>query len=514
MMRSAAILLGALALASCSDPSVAGKPVVDETTNGIQVRLTLPDGAPAAGARVVLAGSSHLAGDSTRVYHALADASGSVEWSGIPRGSYRLEAQVGGWGTARIQDFRNSEGRLAASLSPLARLRIQVPPGSRVRAYGSDRTWSADDQGRVTLDSLPAGIWNLRADSGTGMEGSLFGERSVDVAPAQDSTVDGLDSLVLEPSTWARSQVLRIDADPQGHDAPLYDVPVPVRIGREAFAAGLRTPSDLRVVSASGQDLPFQTEAWDPVGGSTLVWVRLPSTTPTRGDSLRLLWGKPGLPVRGETSTDSDFGWWRMGEFQTGIVDSGTSAALGLLGGSRRFDGTSSLHLAAPSDSALAGGFTVSCWVLAEGAQRPWAKILVLGGSGEPFGTIVLDIDSSTGRPGFQMAFSDSTWKRVDGIRPLSGWTHLAARWDPTTRRATLFVDGIPQGFLEADTSLLTVAGHDLIVGNQEGGNDGLAGRIDDLRFDLLARPDAWIRHLAFVQTPEKIRPGDISKTP
>ena len=437
-----------------------------------------------------------------------------MELAGIPRGSYRLEAQAQSWGIAQTQDFRTSEGFLAASLSPLARLQLHVPPGSRVRAYGSDRVWIADQQGQVTLDSLPPGLWNLRADSGTTMASNLIGERAVVVAPAQNATVDGLDSLILDASTWARRQVLRIEADPQGHTAPLSDVPVPVRIGQNAFDAGLRSPSDLRLVSASGQDLPFRIEAWDSTGGSALVWVRLPSTTPSRGDSLSLLWGKPGLPTRDASSTDSVFGWWPLGALPSGVTDSGTTLAPGLLGGSRRFDGTSMLRIAAPSDSALAAGFTVSCWVFAVGVQRPWAKILDLGGSGAPFGTILLDIDSATGIPGLQMAFSDSTWERVSGTQALSGWTHLAARWDPTTRRGTFFVDGVSQGFLQADTTLLTVAGHDLIVGNQESGGDGLAGRIDDLRFEMEARPDAWIRHQAYLQNPDKIRSGDISKTP
>lgn len=514
MMRHACTLLGALALVSCSDPSVAGKPVVDETTNGIQVRLVLPDGSPAAGARVVLAGSSHLAGDSARVFHAVADASGSVELAGIPRGSYRLESYFQGWGIARTQDFRASEGFLSASLSPLARLQVQVPPGSRVRAYGSDRVWTADEQGHATLDSLPPGLWSLRADSGASTEGSLIGERAVVVTPAQNATVDGLDSLILDASTWARRQVLRIEADPQGSAVPLVDVPVPVRIGQNAFDAGLRSPSDLRIVSASGQDLPFQIEAWDSTGGSALVWVRLPATTPSRGDSLSLLWGKPGLPDRGDELTDSDFGWWTLGVLPSGVTDSGTTVAPGILGEGRRFDGTNSLRIASPSDSALADGFTVSCWVFAEGVQRPWAKILDLGGNAEPYGTILLDIDSATGKPGLQMAFSDGTWKRIPGAQALDGWVHLAARWDPSTRRGTFFVNGMPQGFLQADTTLLSVAGHQIIVGNQESGDDGLTGRIDDLRFELQTRPDAWIRHQAYLQTPGKIRSGDISKTP
>lgn len=514
MMRGVCLLMVAFAIVSCSDPSVAGKSVVDETTNGIQVRLTLPDGTPAVGARVVLASSSHLAGDTSRVHRAVADASGWVDLPGIPRGAYRLEAQWQGWGIAQTRDLRTSEGRFATSLSLLARLQVQVPPGSLLRAYGSDRSWKADGLGQVTLDSLPAGIWNLRADStGTGKT-LLLGERAVEIAPAEDTTIGDLDGLILDPATWSRSQVLRIDADLGGTDSSMADVPVPVRIGSDAFEAGLRTPSELRIVSSDGQDLPFEIEDWDAAGGTTLVWIRLPTTIPSRGDSLTLLWGKPGIPDRSLISTDSVFGWWRFGALPASVADSGTSVAPGILGKARSFDGNASLRLKAPSDSALAAGFTVSCWIDAEGAQRPWAKILDLGGSWEPYGTIVLDIDSATGKPGFQLAFSDSTWKRVSGSQAMSGWTHLAARWDSQARRGTFFVNGVSQGFLQADTTLLTVVGHDLVVGNQESGGDGLTGRIDDLRFELLSRSDSWIRHQAFLLAPDRIRARTISKTP
>jgi hypothetical protein len=512
MIARLTVLLGALALSSCSDGSLAGKPVVDETTNGIVVRLTLPDGAPAAGARVAVAATSHLAGDSAAVFLAFADGDGQLELPRSLSGHERIEVRWNGWGLARTLDELEAGRVFQGRLLPMGVVTVRTVPGARVRAYGCDRVWNADSLGKAVLDSLPPGSWSLRADVAGSRGDSLVGEQAVSIASSQAVTVDGLDSVLLDPDTWPFRSEFLVEADPAGSLAALSDVPVPVRIGGDAFATGLAAPGDLRILDARGRDLPFEVDEWDAIAGHALVWVSLPTAHPAGGDTLVLLWGKPGLPARDPVDLTSSVTLsLHLGELPQGIGDSGTSSAAGILGKARGFSGTDWLQAKAPSDSLLGAGFTLSCWVLADAIQRPWAKIVDLGSSGAPFGTVLLDIDSATGRPGLQMAFADGTWKRVAGTAALSGWVHLAARWEGPTRRATFFVDGISQGSLVGDTTLLSVTGHDLMIGNQEGGADGLSGSIDELRWEPVARSDAWIRHQAFVQAAGHVRPRQIS---
>jgi hypothetical protein len=64
-------------------------------------------------------------------------------------------------------------------------------------------------------------------------------------------------------------------------------------------------------------------------------------------------------------------------------------------------------------------------------------------------------------------------------------------------------VDGVFQDSIGSATGLRPFQGHDLVIGNQETGDDGMNGRIDEFRLDLAERPAAWIRHAWFTQRPE-----------
>lgn len=506
-MNARHALLAALALASCSDDRLVGKPVVDETTNGVQTRFLLPDGQPAVAARIDVAPSWHLAGlDAATTRARTTDSSGRWDASELPEGEYVLEVRAANLGLrTRLSISRGGTVReLVWTVEPLSTIRGSTAPGAVLRAYGSARTWSVGASGDYVLDSLPSGTWNLRADIATARGDSLLGESATTTTPEDTVLAQPLTGVVIDTDTWAR--VLRL-AIPPMPDLPetLSDVLVPLAIRAGDLPAD---PGGLRIVDQDGEVVPFSVDEWDPARGNGLLWAHPDTVHPRRGDSFRILWGKPGVPVPPSPATPrSLFGIWHLSSRTPGTeasgagpdiaADSGTIPSAGILGSARSFDGNDYLRIPPPPDSAIARAFTISCWVLPEGVQAGWAKILDLGSANAPFGTILFDIDSTTGRPAFQMAFSDGTWKRIVANTPLSGWTHLAATWDGSL--ATFHVDGIRQGTFASAIPPFPAAGHDLLIGNQEGGANGFSGRIDEIRFDLAVRQPDQLRYDALL---------------
>ena len=505
--------IAAMAMVSCDDSRISAKPVVDETTNGFQARLLLPDGSPAAFARVKIASSWRLAGDTDGTSMVLAcDADGRVGIPALPTGEYWLEAAGPTDGIRLPLRTRTGSRDTSWQLLPLATVRGSTTPFARIRAYGSDRSWSADAQGRFELDALPPGRLNLRSESQ--QSDSVATEASVvTTGTSADTTTFSVTSLP-DASTWKHVWTQIVPPDPASTEDTLKGFRIPVRIDFRFFLEGLRTPNDLRILTSRNESVPFDVESWDEPGRSAVVWARLPTAHPRRGDTLDLVWGKSGLaPRQNASEPKSVYGIWHLGgsdpladatgNSQAIRSDIGTRDTSGVVGQARALDSASQSRIIPPSYLSMDTGFTISCWARLDGRQVNHAKIFDLGETGPPFGTVMIDIDSATARPALQLAFADGTWKRVVARQNPSGWFHLGATWNGKDRVARFFVDGMLQDTIAASVALTTFTGHDLVLGNQETGSNGIFGGIDEFRLDLAVHSGGWIRHQWFSQRPE-----------
>lgn len=505
-------------LVSCSDERVVGKPVVDETTNGFQARIHLVDGTPAAFANVRLTPGWYVSGAADSANRILeTNAQGEIEVQGLEAGSWWLEASQGTGGIRTLLNWNPRSPRPSELvIGAWGKLVGQTLPLATVRVYGSDRSVRADSLGRYAMDSIAPGPICLRADTRRGATDSLVGEASARIQTAETTTAIIRDPVSTDKASWRQSRLAVIPADSTSGVDSLADFLIPVVLGEAEFSDGLAKSEDLLVADHQGHSLEFHAETWNPSSKTAVVWVRLDRVHPRRGDTLSLLWGKTGfVSKRPSTPIDSLYGIWHLGG--TSIVsnavaagpaiakDSGTEAAAGIVGEGRRFRGTDWMRIPRPDAAAFSRGFTVSCWVRPEGSQFNHAKILDLGGSGAPFGSILMDLDTATGKAGMQVALGDSSWQRIESKIPVNGWTHLAATWDGTVREAVFYRDGLEQGRLRTDASLLDPTGHDLLLGNQADGLDGIRGILDEVRWDSVARSPDWIRHLHFVQSPSRI---------
>jgi hypothetical protein len=88
---------------------------------------------------------------------------------------------------------------------------------------------------------------------------------------------------------------MRITFSGYTNAAALLDFPVLVRLSTNlpgfsyAQFASPADGADLRFTSASGRELPFQIEQWNPAGESQ-IWVQVPSLT-SSNDYITALWG-------------------------------------------------------------------------------------------------------------------------------------------------------------------------------------------------------------------------------
>lgn len=500
---------------SCSDDRLAGKPVVDETTNGFQARILLSDSTPATGAAVLVTPGWYVSGESDSANRKLrTDDRGRIAIDALPDGDWWLEASQGGLAVRSLISW-NSRHPTGAEmvLGRTGTVSGSTRPSATVRLYGTDRVAQADAAGNYILDSVaPGPVW-LRADVGD----SLVGEGYVVLDPSSSAIASLKDSTSTARALWPQSRLACIPGDSSAGSDTLVDFLVPVRLGSDEFAAGLSDLGQLLVTDRSGHALEAQAEDWNPASDSGVVWVRVPTLHPSRGDTLRLLWGKPGFSAaRSVGATDSVYGIWHLdavAPLSNAVAngpaiakDSGTASETGVVGRGRRFDGQAWMRIPSPSPSWFAEGFTISCWVRLDGPQPNSAKILDLGPSGPPFGSMLIDFDTSTGKTGLQIASVDSSWQRVESLVPAAGWAHLAATWDGVSREAVFYQDGVEQGRVQAAAAIQDPTGYDLLLGNQASGNDGIHGLVDEFRWDERVRTPAWIRHLHFTQVPDRIR--------
>jgi biopolymer transport protein ExbB len=308
-------------------------------------------------------------------------------------------------------------------------------------------------------------------------------------------------------AAWGHRRAITIDTSKLSAGLtgyPLVGFPVLVKMTPQTidYAAVKTDGSDLRFVLPDQTTvLPYEIDTFAP-GGTSLLWVRLPTLSTTAMQSLFVYHGNPSAtPTTSGASVfaDSHVSVHHLGASYTDVTghahDGTITGAPGPitdspLGGARRFNGTSDyVTLAGEPDYDFTTTLTVSAWFRVAAFDLDYQAIVTKGDSAwrihRELATKHLGFGTSSGANDNQEGMTN-----VDNNQ----WHHAAIVYDGAKK--VIYVDGAQDA---TETFALTIDQNNepvAIARNSEstqGGQRFWHGDIDEVRISSIARAPAWL---------------------
>ncbi|HSU67859.1 MAG TPA: DUF2341 domain-containing protein, partial [Tepidisphaeraceae bacterium] len=329
-----------------------------------------------------------------------------------------------------------------------------------------------------------------------------------------------------QDSQWRHSGSMFIlttlDAANLPASASVKDFPLLVRLNSDFFnfSQAQAHGEDLRFVTSSGKQLPYQIDQWDAETGRAAIWVRVPEVKGDSGQELRILWGNP--EAKSESSGPAVFnetnGYVTVLHMDQNVVDdagalkpkdTGTTPVAGIIGAARHFAPGHGIfcgdHLTTlPTD---ANPHTSQAWIRAE---RSNGTVLAWGNE-HAQGKVVMQFRSP---PHINMDcyFSGGN---VEGraTLPLRQWVHVVHTYQKGDSR--LYVNGVLDGTSARATPPLNIKSPARFFVGGWYDNYTFAGDIDEVRLSNVVRPADWVKLEYENQKPLQtlvgpiVQPGD-----
>ena len=302
MVQHIVLVIVAALVFSCTQNQHAGRPGVDETSNGITAKITLADSTPAFEARLHVSPCEFA---SKSIEDLTANAHGLAIIDTSSHDSTLCITAVDSGQTALGIYHRGDRDTLRLTLAPFARLRGQVVlPAKATRAivqiFGIPLTVITDPNGFFEFDSLPAGTLQIRAilpDTNV-----VIGESKVTVEPGKTSVGVVLVPVIGDLSALPYSEIVQFNTTKTGASLTeaLVNFPAYIRLEGANFPKGVaKGGSDLRVVNNKGQLISFEITNWDSIAHKAALWVKLDTLLANdSAQSVTLRWGNPYLASR------------------------------------------------------------------------------------------------------------------------------------------------------------------------------------------------------------------------
>lgn len=541
-----ATILGIGVILSCSKERSAGKPVVDETPNGLQALVTTTDGNAISGARVFLRPSTYLHSDTTG-QDFLADDStnsdGIAHFPTVPSGKYRIEAYTAHQvQAATIGIDWNMDTPLSTPLNlvvtPVGFISGTTKPGAIVRIYGSELSTIADASGNYTLTAVPPGECLVRIDTILNSAAAPLSETPVTVVPndiytSSNSMSASSSSSIVQPERPSTTidldqYVFRfvIPPDPSATQDSLSYFPTPVKLDISQIPDFVNKFAEVRAMAMNGDSYPSALDEISADSNTAFIWILNQNTHPISGDTLFLIFGGhtyTPIPAGNVFSsyntyfTDPtlDFGYsgaWHFapaavladaGElgYQSLSLDSGTSVdANGVVGSARYFNGQAKIRLPA-AERFSADTLTLSCWIKPDAGVNVSSYILSNSNAYE--------LKYLTSSLYFYVQLLTGAGQGTEALPFEDGWTLVSATLSLLNGMkfySNATDDGV--GYFTEDNLEYPNPLAPLVIGNNLAGNQGFRGSIDECRISDIELSQERFRHEVWTHHPSRIVTG------
>lgn len=540
-----ATILGIGVILSCSKERSAGKPVVDETPNGLQALVTSTNGAAISGARVYLRPSTYLHSETTAqgfVADDTTNAYGIAEFPNLPSGRYRIEAYTDLQLQAAATGVNwNVEEPLIQPLTmivaPVGSISGTTKPSAIVRIYGSELSTIADASGNYILTSVPPGECTVRIDSSLSPFATPLSETPVTVLPSSISASSSSTGLLSSSASLPSKPSAAIDLDlyvfrflippdPLATQDSLGFFPTPVKLDISQIPNFVNQFAEVRAMGMNGDSYPVALDEISADSSTAFIWITNHNTHPMSGDTLFLIFGGhtytpiPAGNVFASFNTyftdpTLDFGYsgaWHFAPaavladagvlgYQSQSLDSGTTVdPNGVVGSARYFNGNAKIRLPA-AERFSADTLTMSCWIKPDPGVNVSSYILSNSNAYE--------LKYLTSELNFYVKLLSGTGQGMATLPFEDGWALISATFS-LQNGMNLFANGVDDGvgyYVEDNLAYPTPLAP-LVIGNNLAGNQGFRGSIDECRISDIELSEVRFRHEVWTHHPSRIVTG------
>ena len=304
---------------------------------------------------------------------------------------------------------------------------------------------------------------------------------------------------------WQHSGSLCVLTTPEGANLPVtaseVNFPMLVRLNKDWFDFGQAKPNgdDLRFTSADGAPLAYQIEEWDAAKGTASIWVRIPVIKGNARQEIKMYWGKADAAAESNgkavfNESNGHLSVWHMDDpvkDEVGTVeakDTGTTAAIGMIGKSRHFD----------VGKGIDGGETIKAYPTGSSphSSEVWfkaeqANASILGwGNDHPQGKVIMQLFSPP-HVKIECWFSGADVAGVS-VFPLSQWVHVVHTFQNGDSR--IYVNGVLDAVSKSTKAPLAIKSPGRIYIGGWYNNFKYVGDIDEVRISKVTRSADWVK--------------------
>lgn len=257
--------------------------------------------------------------------------------------------------------------------------------------------------------------------------------------------------------------------------------------------------------------LSYEIESYDPVNGSLIAWVSIPTLSYTANTLIYMYYGRnvAGSQENAAAIWDSSTkGVWHLNDYHDSTsnsfngVNNGTGSYSGPNGGVCSFNGSSFIDMGNVLDLNT-NALTISMWIQRGTTNMTTLVAKSIGGNPAVSYGYLLAIDSSL-YPHFYMASQSGAWgvsgsfhfRANTGISNFN-WHHVVFVVDrTTTNNCKIYINGVDNtGPLNGD---ITAVGdvnntNNLMIGSESDGGNKFNGNIDEVTISQTARSAGWV---------------------